>query len=200
MIELRSIQQYLYCPHRFGLIENECSWAENVFVNRGNLAHKRVNDGKYSSLSGSIQHRSLRVYNDEWGIFGVLDCLELRKSEAGVYISAYEDKYTVSIVEYKVTAPKAGQIRRDEHMQLLGQKICVDSLLGCDCKTYFYYTDTHRRDEIKFCADDYVFISETLKSMREIKKTGKIPPIRNDQYCKGCSMKDICLPPKRTNQ
>ncbi|MBP3555728.1 MAG: Dna2/Cas4 domain-containing protein [Clostridia bacterium] len=40
-VDLRSIQQYLYCPHRFGLMENDCSWAENVFVSRGNLAHER---------------------------------------------------------------------------------------------------------------------------------------------------------------
>lgn len=197
-VDLRSIQQYLYCPHRFGLMENNCSWAENVFVNKGNLAHKHVSEGDFSSSKGVLQERSIRIYNDEWGLFGVLDSLEFKKSEYGTYIPAYGGTYVVSIVEYKVTAPKNGKIRKDEHMQLLGQKICVDSLFGCDSQTYFYYSDTRKREKIEFCKEDYTFFAETLKQIRQIKQNGTIPPIKDDQYCGGCSMKDICLPPKRS--
>ena len=196
-VDMRSIQQYLYCPHRFGLMENNCSWAENVFVNRGNLAHKRVCEGEISSFKGVLQERSVRVYNDEWGLFGVLDTLELKKSDKGVYIPAYNGKYVVSIVEYKVTAPEKGNIRKDEQMQLLGQKICVDGLFGCDCQTYFYYSDTRKREKTEFCREDYIFLAETLAQIRKIKQNGTIPPIKEGQYCSGCSMKDICLPPKR---
>ncbi|MBQ8495989.1 MAG: CRISPR-associated protein Cas4 [Clostridia bacterium] len=199
-VDLRSIQQYLYCPHRFGLMENNCSWAENVFVNRGNLAHERVTEGKYSASRGTIQERSVRVFQDEWGLFGVLDCLELKKDKNGVEIPIYSGKYTVSIVEYKVTAPKNNQIRIEDRMQLLGQKICVDSLFSCHADTYFYYHDTRRREKIEFSEEDYSFLKQTLTEIREIKQKGIIPPIRNDQYCSGCSMKDICLPPKRSQR
>ncbi len=179
-------------------MENNCSWAENVFVNKGNLAHRRVCEGDFSSSKGILQERSVRVYNDEWGLFGVLDSLEFKKSESGTYLPAYGGKYIVSIVEYKVTAPKNGNMRKDEHMQLLGQKICVDSLFGCDCQTYFYYGDTRKREKIEFCKEDYTFLAETLKQILEIKQNGIIPPIKVGQYCGGCSMKDICLPPKRS--
>ena len=49
-ITIRSIQHYLYCPHRWGLIEiNDC-WAENIFVTKANFLHERVHDPdkKYS--------------------------------------------------------------------------------------------------------------------------------------------------------
>ncbi len=196
-VDLRSIQQYLYCPHRFGLMENDCSWAENVFVSRGNLAHERVTEGKITSSRGTIQERSIRVFNDDWGLFGILDCLELKKDKNGVEVSAYDGKYTVSIVEYKISAPKNGKIRMEDHMQLLGQKICVDSLFSCDADTYFYYHDTRRRERVEFAEEDYIFLKKTLNEIREIKRNGHIPPIRKDQYCSGCSMKDICLPGKR---
>lgn len=52
-ITIRSIQHYLYCPHRWGLIEiNDC-WAENIFVTKANFLHERVHDpDKKYSLRG----------------------------------------------------------------------------------------------------------------------------------------------------
>ena len=197
-VDLRSIQQYLYCPHRFGLMENDCSWAENAFVSRGNLAHERVTEGKITSSRGTIQERSVRVFNDEWGLFGVLDCLELKKDKNGVSFLSFDGKYSVSIVEYKISSPKNGNIRIEDRMQLLGQKICVDALFSCNADTYFYYHDARRREKVEFSEDDYQFLRETLEEIRKIKCDGIIPPIRMDQYCSGCSMKDICLPGKRS--
>lgn len=45
-ISIRMIQHYLYCPHRWGLLEIDKAWAENVFVTKGNLMHERVHDPK----------------------------------------------------------------------------------------------------------------------------------------------------------
>lgn len=200
LIELRSVQQYLYCPHRWGLMETDCAWAENVFVCRGNLAHARANEGKTSSLRGAVQERSVRVYNDEWGLFGVVDCLEFQRDDAGVSLAGRDGRYAVRIVEYKVTAPKTGICRREDAMQLLGQKICVDGLFSCDAETYFFYADTHRREKVTYSAEDYEFLRGVLREMRERKARGEIPPVRERQYCGGCSLKDICLPPKRRNR
>ncbi len=198
-IELRAIQQYLYCPHRWGLMENDCAWAENVFVCRGNLAHARVEEGTSTLFRGARQERSVRIYNDEWGLFGVADCIEFKPEKNpkdGVILRKYEGSYSVHIVEYKVTAPKEKEYRREDAMQLLGQKICVDGLFGCDAKTYFFYADTHRREQVVFENGDYTFLRSVLSEMREIRQSGVIPPIKERQYCGGCSLKDICLPPK----
>lgn len=196
-VELRSIQQYLYCPHRWGLMETDCAWAENVFVCRGSLAHARADEGRASSAFGAVQERSVRVYNDEWGLFGVVDCLELKKDGNGVHIPRREGKYSVCIVEYKVTAPKKGGFRTEDAMQLLGQKICVDGLFGCDAEACFFYKDTHRREKVVFSEKDYEFLRATVGKMRELRRDGVIPPVSDGQYCGGCSLKDICLPPKR---
>ena len=45
-ITIRSIQHYLYCPHRWGLLEIDKAWEENIFVTKANLMHKRVHDPK----------------------------------------------------------------------------------------------------------------------------------------------------------
>lgn len=46
-ISIRSIQHWLYCRHRWGLLEINCAWAENYYVTKANLLHRRVHEDKY---------------------------------------------------------------------------------------------------------------------------------------------------------
>ena len=40
MINIRTIQHYMYCPRRFGLLEIENAWVENVSVVLANIITK----------------------------------------------------------------------------------------------------------------------------------------------------------------
>lgn len=194
LTDIRSVQQYLYCPHRWGLMEIDCSWAENAFVCKGNLAHENVDAGKCFSSRNAIIERSIRVYNDDWGLFGVIDCLELRRSASGCLIEKYGERFEPSIVEYKVRSPKDGDFRYEDGMQLLAQKLCADAIFKADCKTFFYYADTRKRVRAEFREEDYAFLKTTLARMNALRAASVIPPIRKGQYCGGCSLKDICMP------
>lgn len=194
LIDIRSVQQYLYCSHRWGLMEIDCSWAENEFVTRGSLVHENVEAGNYSFSRGVITERAVKVYNDEWGLFGVVDCLELRRAPSGCLIEKYDGRFALTIVEYKVRSPKVGDYRLEDGMQLLAQKICVDNIFNTNCLTFFYYADTKKRVKVQFSSEDYTFLKTTLANMRELKDKSIIPPIKKGQYCSGCSLKDICLP------
>lgn len=194
LTEIRSIQQYLYCPHRWGLMETDCSWAENEFVCKGNLVHENVDAGKCGSARNAIVERSVKVYNDDWGLFGVINCLELRHSPSGSFIEKYGGCFGLTIVEYKVRSPKTGDFRHEDGMQLLAQKICADGIFKTDCKTLFYYADTRKRVRVEFFEEDYGFLRSTLAEMNALRESCVIPPIRNGQYCGGCSLKDICMP------
>ena len=57
-ITIRSIQHYMYCPHRWGLLEIDKAWAENVFVTKANLMHERVHDPDrhYTAGEGKCTH------------------------------------------------------------------------------------------------------------------------------------------------
>jgi CRISPR-associated exonuclease Cas4 len=194
LIDIRSVQQYLYCPHRWGLMETDCSWAENVFVCKGNIVHENVDSGKCLTARGAICERSVRVFNDEWGLFGVIDCLELRRAASGCLIEKYGERFEPTIVEYKVRSPKTGDFRYEDGMQLLAQKICADSIFTTDCKTFFYYADTRKRVKAEFHDNDYAFLKQTLAEMNALREDSVIPPIKKGQYCGGCSLKDICMP------
>ena len=84
-ISIRSIQHYLYCPHRWGLIEIDRAWAENYFVTKANLMHERVHDPNQGYLSrGRRVYTSVPVYNDrpEYQLYGVTDCIETEEQGA----------------------------------------------------------------------------------------------------------------------
>lgn len=175
-------------------MEINCSFAENFYVYRGNLVHQNVDNKKGVRSRGVIHENSVRVYDDNWGIYGVIDCLELRKNKDGVFINEYDDKFSLTIVEYKATAPKKELYRYEDKMQVLAQKICIDSLFYTDCDAYFYYADTKKRVSVEFESEDYDFLIQTLIEIRKFTARGKIPPIKHDQHCSGCSIKNICLP------
>lgn len=201
-ISIRSIQHYLYCPHRWGLIEIGCSWAENVFVTKANIVHERVHNPENNySHNGKTTFSSVQVYCDkpEYNLFGVTDCIEISADKNGVEIPGLAGKYNLCIVEYKPTKPKNEDYNEDDLMQVFAQKICVDYVFGCDCDTEIYYADVRKRFRlpIKENFDMYnMHLLEILVQMREKLSNGIIPEIRKNQNCNGCSMKDVCLPLK----
>lgn len=189
-IAIRSIQHYLYCPHRWGLLEIDCAWAENVFVTKANLLHDRVHNPKASySSSGKKCYTSVSVYNDksEYNLYGVTDCIEVTGDE----------KCNLCIVEYKPTKPKNKDYNFDDLMQVFAQKICVDYVFNCDCDGVLYYADVKKRIRLplkeNFSEYDDI-LKRTLAEMRNLISKGKIPEIVKNCNCSGCSMKDICMP------
>lgn len=199
-IAIRSIQHYMYCPHRWGLLEIDKAWAENVFVTRANLMHERVHDPERNYTSrGKKVFTSVPVYNDKecYELYGMTDCLELMISKNGVSVDGSKERYKIRIVEYKPTQPGNQDYREDDLMQVFAQKLCVDFVFGGDCEGAIYYTDTHKRVVLPL-RENFDEYDQRLKmllcEMREHLRQGKIPPVRKGQRCSGCSMKDLCMP------
>lgn len=194
VINIRDIQHFLYCPHRFGLMKIDTAWSENLFVTKANLLHERVHntDSTYT-LRGRKVYTALNIYFDEpeFNLYGVLDCLEyIRHSDKGEYC----------IVEYKPTAPKGIAFRREDALQVFAQKLCVDSIFACDAECCIYHADTKKRVRLPFNKEYEQYgeykaeLKGILSQMRHYMKEGIIPPIVRGQKCNGCSMQDICLP------
>lgn len=189
-IAVRSIQHFLYCPHRWGLLEIDCAWSENIFVTKANIIHNRVHnpDTSYSTY-GKRTCTSVSVFNDlpQYNLYGVTDCIEINNS----------DSKDLCIVEYKPTKPKNSDYNFEDLMQVFAQKICVDYVFKCDCDAVLYYADVKKRITLplkeNFNEYDEILI-HTLTKMRELLVSGEIPPIKKSQRCNGCSMKDICIP------
>lgn len=199
-IAIRSIQHYLYCPHRWGLLEIDRAWAENVFVTKANIMHERVHspNSNYKSKGKRI-FTSVAVYHDlaPYYLYGITDCIEMVESKDGVSVNGSKEKYKICIVEYKTTKPKNSDFRDDDLMQVFAQKVCVDYVFGCNSEAVIYYADVKKRIKLPFEEKYEIYderLKEILEEMRKNLKMGVIPPISKKQNCNGCSMKDLCMP------
>ncbi len=191
-IPIRSIQHWLYCPHRWGLLEIDCAWAENYFVTKSELLHERVHDSNSYRSSAKVSYTAVSVYNDlpQYGLYGVTDCLE----QTG-------NQYT--LVEYKPTQPKNMLYRHEDLMQVFAQKLCVDYVFGGSCNGIIYYFDTRKRVKLPLNENYAEYERELVGILREIRehlRTGTIPPIAKGQKCGGCSMKDMCMPARKKHK
>ena len=199
-IAIRDIQHFLYCPHRWGLLKIDCAWAENYYVTKGNLLHKRVHSSEKRYLSPEKKAlTTIAVYNDKapYNIYGFLDSLELVSSESGIILDKTGLKYQLIIVEYKPTAPKDMLFHLSDAIQVFAQKICIDEIFKTNSQCVIYYSDTKQRIKLPF-QSEYSFYDDLLKSslnsMRIFIKNSEIPPIKKNQHCGGCSFKDLCMP------
>lgn len=195
-INIRSLQHYLYCPHRWGLIEIGKIWAENMFVARGNLMHERVHDANLRTYQkGSKQIRGVTVFHDELGIYGVVDCLELKKAVDGACIDG--EKYKIKIIEYKPRKPKNQEYNMEDAIQVFAQMLCLRNIYNIEIECEIYYVLEKTRVKLPFVEKYEEFMNifeEALFDIRKFMKVEEIPNIRKNQRCVGCSLKDLCMP------
>ncbi|WP_317855194.1 CRISPR-associated protein Cas4 [Chakrabartyella piscis] len=187
-INIRDLQHFLYCPHRWGLIHIDKIWVENLFVIKANLMHEKVHD-REKVVYGKEQKtlHAVTIFNDDLGLFGVTDSLILEK---GKYI----------LMEYKPTQPKGKSFNREDALQVFAQKVCVDKIFGTDTKCYLYYKNQKAKVLLPFREEYdayYQMLEDTLSEIRGYIEQNQIPPIQKGQKCSGCSFKDICMPTKR---
>lgn len=181
-------------------MEIDRAWAENAFVTKANLMHNRVHDSdnRYTA-KGKKVFTSVSVYNDleQYGLYGVTDCLEITKSNLGISMDDSGERYNICIVEYKPSKPKNYEYHEEDLMQVFAQKICVDYVFGCDSDGALYYADVKKRIKLplKENFEKYnVQLIQLLGEMRDYLTRGKIPAIRKGQKCSGCSMRNLCMP------
>jgi len=97
-INIRTIQHYMYCPRRWGLLEINNDWVENAFVVKADIMHGRVHDGSHSfSDKNKTVRSSIALYNDlpEYDLFGIADCVEFVKVKNGIKVKGLPDSYAM---------------------------------------------------------------------------------------------------------
>lgn len=197
-VTIRSIQHYLYCPRRYGLLEINRDWQENALVANGDLVHERVHSGEheYSDKNGFCRS-NVELYNDELDIYGKADCVEFERSGSAEYSPLLGGRYAVRLIEYKPSKPKSALAERSDAIQCFAQKVCADSIFGVSCEGFMYYADVRRRVRLPFdtqYGEYYALLTDLLSQMRSVLESGTIPPRAKGQSCSGCSIESVCLP------
>lgn len=185
LLPISSLAQYAYCPRRAGLIFVERQWADNVFTVQGRHLHERVHQPSKTRSEGRRIVRSLVLSSARLGLFGIADMVEFPD----------EDPITdVTIIEFK--RGKLTPRRKLEYeIQLCAQAMCLEEMLGLQLRRgSLFFALSHRRIEIQFTVELRQSVESVALRMHEMMQNAAVPRPQLGRKCRGCSLRDLCMP------
>lgn len=190
---LSGIQHFQFCKRQWALIHIEQQWEENVRTIEGQEIHKKVDQPfTREKRNDKLVVRGMPIKSDELGMSGICDAVEFIKDKNGVEIHGMEGKYSAYPVEYKRGKPKSGD---EDVLQLAAQAISLEEMLLCEVKTGFlFYNEIKRRVEIPMTQELKAKVKETAKEMFDFYQRRHTPKVKTGNFCKSCSLQNICLP------
>lgn len=192
-LQLSGIQHYAFCPRQWALIHIEGQWNENYLTATGRVMHNKAHSGNAAEKRGDqLIFRTLKVRSCELGISGECDVVEFHQAESGISLHGYGGLWTPYPVEYKRGKPKANHCDR---LQLCAQAVCLEEMLctRIACGALFY-GETRRREVVTFTEELRKELADTVRAMHSLFSRRHTPRAAKGASCKGCSMKDLCLP------
>lgn len=179
-IMLSALQHYSYCPRQCALIHVEQAFDENVHTMRGNVVHQHVDEPGFESFEGVRGEHALPVWSERLGLIGKCDVVEF-----------YPDG-RVYPVEYKHGKKRA---KAHDDIQLAAQAICLEEMTGKPVTHgAIYHHSSRRRREVAITDSLRQQVEETVKAVRALLDSQKLPLPVNDARCKECSLREICQP------
>lgn len=187
-ISLSALQHWKYCPRQCGLIHLEQVFDENVHTLRGQAVHAKADQPGVETAKGVRMERALPLWNDALGLIGKSDVVEFLAG--GVPYP----------VEYKHgSRNKAADIAACDDLQLAGQALCLEAMLGKPVQEgALYYASSKRRRAVPITAQLRADVAQTADAVRQMLASGQLPPPlvaeQAAKRCKACSLIDRCQP------
>ena len=183
-IPLSALQHWAYCPRQCALIHVEQVFEENLFTQRGQALHQRVDDPGFELRDGLRIERALPLFCDRLGLVGKADVLEFLPDG------------TPYPVEYKHgSRHKRADIAACDDLQLAAQALCLEEMFGKPVPEGALYYATSRRRRIATVDSNLRAKTElTVAAVRQLLQSGEMPPPLNDDHCRACSLRDLCQP------
>jgi CRISPR-associated exonuclease Cas4 len=190
---ISGIQHFCFCKRQWALIHIEQAWLENSLTYEGQQLHQKADQPEIREHRGDkLIMRALPVHSRVYGLSGICDVVEFTKNKDGIQIQQAEGDYQPVAVEYK-----HGKKKYDlsDTLQLLGESICLEEMLGCTIDHgEIFYQKTRRRESIEFTDDLRTTFEQTITEMRQYWQKRYTPKVKTGAWCRSCSLKDICLP------
>lgn len=190
---ISGIQHYEFCARQWALIHIEQQWEENVKTVQGNELHKKADQPFIKEKrKGTIISRAMPIHSHELRITGICDVVEFVEHEEGIKLSKYPGKYRVYPVEYKRGSPKKHDA---DILQLVAQAICLEEMLVCEInEAFMFYHEIKRRVKIEITPELRESVKIKIYRMQELYQRKHTPKVKTGNWCKNCSLQNICLP------
>lgn len=200
LLPVRMLNEYVYCPRLFHLMQVEGRWADNHYTVEGQAVHRRVDafehvlpdvgtdsdDGPDSNEGDDPPQiaRSVSLSSERLGITAKLDLVSTLGHEA---VPGETKRGRVPDRPEKSHEP--------ERVQLMAQCLLLREH-GYSCTHGFlYFRGSRSRVEIMFTAELEAKTLDWIEKARAAKESADLPPpLEDSPKCNGCSLNGICLP------
>jgi CRISPR-associated exonuclease Cas4 len=175
-----AIEHYVYCARQCALIHVEQIFEDNLFTLRGRMAHEQVDLESYETTGAIRVERALPIWSHRHKLIGKADVVEFR-ADGVIYP-----------VEYKSGERRASH---SHDAQLCAQALCLEEMFHRDIERgAVYYISTRRRREVVFSPQLRDETLQAIEAIRQLMRSGKMPPAVHDARCPDCSLLDACMP------
>ncbi|MGG5341896.1 CRISPR-associated protein Cas4 [Enterococcus sp. AZ192] len=190
---ISGIQHFLFCRRQWALIHIEQQWQENVLTLEGQYLHEKADQPMIrEKRKDRLIVRGLPIHSPTYGLSGICDVVEFIQDENGVALTGETGTFLPVPVEYKHGKPKQ---ELSDILQLTAQAVCLEEMLVCDVpKGYLYYHETKRREEVEITATLREELKIKVAEMHQYWAKRYTPKVKTGNFCKKCSLQNICLP------
>ena len=180
VIPLSSVNQYLFCTRRAGLIHVEGVFAENEHTVLGSQLHDQIDIPGYETVRGVTLLRALPVWSARLGLSGKCDVVE-----------RHPDGSLVP-VEFK-----KGRRRKfdNDDAQLCAQALCLEEMFGREVsRGAIFHARSKRRREVQFSHELRRLTEQAIQAVHQLIEAETVPRAVHKPQCSECSLFEICLP------
>lgn len=199
-IQLSSLQHFLFCPRQCALAYMEMSWQENELTALGRLFHYKAHEKGTEKRPGLLITRGLRIFSSILGLSGEADVVEFRpaaEDENGCKISGISGTWTPFPIEYKRGRPKRDN---SDEVQLCAQAVCLEEMLNVKIDTgAIFYGKNRRRHNVTFTPLLRELTKKTAENVHQLLDSGITPKAVYSKKCSACSLIELCLPQRTSN-
>lgn len=190
---ISGIQHFLFCRRQWALIHIEQQWQENVLTLEGTYLHEKADQPTIrEKRKDRLIVRALPVHSPTFGITGICDVVEFIEHPDGVTLNGETGTYLPVPVEYKHGKPKK---EPSDMLQLTAQAVCLEEMLACSVpQGFLYYHETKHREAINIDDSLREQLKTTIAEMHQYWQRRYTPKVKTGNFCKKCSLQNICLP------
>jgi len=194
LLPISGIQHFAICRRRWALIHIESIWEDNVFTTAGSLLHGRVHSPSADEKRVDIiVTRSMPVHSYSLKVQGVCDVVEFKKDHNGIGLFGRDGLWMPCPIEYKLGCLLKNNA---DKLQLCVQAMCLEEMLLCSpiTEAYIFHGKTRRREIVVLDNDLRSTAKKYCSEMHDYYARGYTPQVKTKTMCRGCSLKDQCLP------